>query len=850
MGLARADPGPLNVAGEELGGIISVGTGGSHTCALIAGGTAQCWGARIDRLNGGSELNRRNPTPVSGLSGAVALATGGDTGCVLMPGGIPQCWGNNRFGQLGDGTTTDRSTPTPVLGLTGATALTTGDASHTCALMPGGTAQCWGDNRSGQLGDGHSGPLDGGADINRSSPAPVLGLTGATALTAGGAHTCALMPGGTAQCWGRNNFGQLGDGVELGDGTIASRSTSAPVLGLTGATALTAGGAHTCALMPGGTAQCWGYNRNGQLGDGTTTDRSIPTPVLGLTGATALTAGGTHTCALMPGGTAQCWGNNNFGQLGDGHSSPPGSGTDINRSTPAPVLGLTGATALTAGFEHNCALSSRGTAACWGNNSSGELGDGTTIIRSTPTPVVIRTAEEHMSENIPPGQPANSNWWDWPDIDDDGIPDFWETNGVEVEGKGRLDLAEAGATVGTRDLFVFSAYEDNAEFSSIALDIVKKSFADSPLKISLHIIRSTQPLMPEIASNVAWAWRDGKDRVRDIPNFAQAKEHSGFLDWGWSGSRTVPQLAKFFVNLHPRPDDDKGGNTIGIADVGGFNGWTAYRPQTQHPDALGSHPSPTAVYRSLASNLMHEIGHTLGLRHYGALECQPPSSGNSCFAGSPHYKSVMSYAYNVTGVDGKYVDYSRISRPNLDWRAARASDHTASNPQAYGAIRLVPGQNGESTHEAGVMTYIEENLSDMAAQIPPSAFDEFAKEYGVEGRPDFPQFVDPQTTVAVTGTRVAGELRGRDNANSALSLTITQQPEHGTFTTDGMSYLYTPEPGFTGQDAVTVRTASDRFSSEPLTVLFTVSATPPSTTTAPSTPPNPGTGSLGGLFGS
>ncbi|MDN5546060.1 MAG: RCC1 domain-containing protein, partial [Rhodococcus sp. (in: high G+C Gram-positive bacteria)] len=71
MGLARADPGPLNVAGEELGGIISVGTGGTHTCALMPGGTAQCWGARIDRLNGGSALTLRNPTPVSGLRGAV-----------------------------------------------------------------------------------------------------------------------------------------------------------------------------------------------------------------------------------------------------------------------------------------------------------------------------------------------------------------------------------------------------------------------------------------------------------------------------------------------------------------------------------------------------------------------------------------------------------------------------------------------------------------------------------------------------------------------------------------------------------------------------------------------------------
>jgi alpha-tubulin suppressor-like RCC1 family protein len=143
----------------------------------------------------------------------------------------------------------------------------------------------------------------------------VIGLTnGVTAIAGGERHTCALIQGGV-KCWGNNLDGQLGDG------TIIERVTPVDIAELTnGVRAITAGASHNCALITGGSVKCWGNNNEGQLGDATVVKKVTPVDAkLLMNTATAIAAGGQHTCALSPDNMAQnlyCWGSNEYGQLG------------------------------------------------------------------------------------------------------------------------------------------------------------------------------------------------------------------------------------------------------------------------------------------------------------------------------------------------------------------------------------------------------------------------------------------------------------------------------------------------------------------------------------------------------
>jgi alpha-tubulin suppressor-like RCC1 family protein len=360
-----------------LDDVTRITAGASHTCAVQADGTIDCWGSNFfGQVGDGSNTDRNKPTGVSGITDATAIAAGAFHTCAVRADGTGQCWGIGNTGALGNGGTSDSNAPVPVSGLSNAAAVTAG-SGDSCAVLSSGTMRCWGFNSMGQLGDGTSG-------TNRTTPVTVCAtgsgggcpaLSGVAHAEAGSGHTCAALADGSARCWGGNSNGQIGNGSN----TNSSLPQTVFGLSLLGVVQISSGNNHTCVRTTPGDVYCWGANPNGQLGDGTTTYRSEPGLVPGLSDVVAVSAGGYHTCALQADSTVRCWGWNAYGQLGDG--------TNSSRFLPVAVPGLSNAVGVSAGGEHTCALLADGAVRCWGHNFAGQLGDGTSSDRSLPVAV-------------------------------------------------------------------------------------------------------------------------------------------------------------------------------------------------------------------------------------------------------------------------------------------------------------------------------------------------------------------------------------------------------------------------------------------------------------------------------
>ena len=277
-------------------------------------------------------------------------------------------WGDNRSGQLGDGTTTARYIPTQEsTQSTNWSAVSVG-YSHTSAIKTDGTLWAWGANWDGQLGDG----------TTDSSSIAIQEDTNATdwrSISTGGYYTTAIKTDGTLWAWGANWVGQLGDGTTDSSSIAIQEDTNA-----TDWHSVSAGYYHTAAIKTDGTLWAWGNNERGQLGDGTTDNRLVPTQESSTaTNWSAVSAGNSHTVAVKTDGVLWAWGDNWAGQLGDGTTTrrliPTQEGTNATdwHSVSAGDGG------------HTIAIKTNGTLWAWGWNWSGQLGDGTTTERHVPT---------------------------------------------------------------------------------------------------------------------------------------------------------------------------------------------------------------------------------------------------------------------------------------------------------------------------------------------------------------------------------------------------------------------------------------------------------------------------------
>jgi alpha-tubulin suppressor-like RCC1 family protein len=364
--------------GEAMLEVVQVAAGTYHTCAVTTAGGLKCWGYDYYGQLGNDIAKIRQPTPVDVLgltSGVARVAAGDNHTCAVTTAGGLKCWGHDGSGQLGnDAVTVDQPTPVDVWGLTSGVASVSAGGVHTCAVTTAGGLKCWGHDGSGQLGND-------AAQTNQPTPVDVWGLTsGVASVSAGGVHTCAVTTAGGLKCWGNDSQGQLGN-----DAALTSKLTPVDVMGLTsGVSNVSLGLYHTCAVTTAGGLKCWGRDNYGQLGnDAALANQPTPVDVSGLTyGVAGVAAGEYHTCAVTNAGGLKCWGYDYYGQLGN-------DAAKIDQPTPVDVLGQTsGVASVSAGTFHTCAVTNAGGLKCWGSDSQGQLGNDTATVNQ-PTPVNV-----------------------------------------------------------------------------------------------------------------------------------------------------------------------------------------------------------------------------------------------------------------------------------------------------------------------------------------------------------------------------------------------------------------------------------------------------------------------------
>lgn len=374
-GRDRTTAGPV-VFPPEAGPIVSVAVGGRHTCAVSEDGRLFCWGNDDRGQLGLGSLDLTGPTEVELEGDAVEVVAGSRHTCVRQADGEVLCFGDNAQGQLGIDTFAGSALPLPVVGFEAGEVqeLSAGDR-HTCARVveDGATElRCWGDNRSGQLGNGDL--------VNRRVPWLVSLPAPPVRVATGAAHTCVITEAEEARelhCFGSSSAGQVGAGSYDPTPSPAPIPRFGTILADDVAEVVT-GGFHTCATRADDSLYCWGSNRDGQLGNDELAIEPRPGPV-GVA-AHSIGAGQRTTCGVID-RRLHCWGGDGVGAVG--------VGTVLYRPTPTPVPALSDVSGVAVAAGYSCAIHGEERAAsCFGTSGNAQLGGGRFEDSSSPVEVL------------------------------------------------------------------------------------------------------------------------------------------------------------------------------------------------------------------------------------------------------------------------------------------------------------------------------------------------------------------------------------------------------------------------------------------------------------------------------
>jgi len=393
---------PIAVSPATAVNLVAVSGGAFHSAALKADGGIYAWGGNLDgQLGDGTLTGALTPLLIgSDGQGWIAGEPGNQFSVARRSNGTLWSWGDNSSGQLGNGGSAAASAPARVDTQTNWAAHAAGFA-HVVALKADGTLWTWGDNSSGQLGDNTLNPSPFPLQVTTTKPTSAANDW--AAVSAGDFHTLALKADGTLWAWGDNSSGQLGDSTNTPNGKQPNQIvTGNPGNFDSNWVAIAAGGSHSLGLQVDGTLWAWGDNTSGQLGDPSIVGSvNFPSQIVNFnpppqnlgfnSGWKQIAAGFVHSAALQADGTLWSWGSNFDGQLGNGD---PGLPNPADQPAPVAVLnpGAAPYLAVAVGDAHTVARQADGTLWSWGRNLDGQLGSGSTDASLAPHATPVREA--------------------------------------------------------------------------------------------------------------------------------------------------------------------------------------------------------------------------------------------------------------------------------------------------------------------------------------------------------------------------------------------------------------------------------------------------------------------------
>lgn len=437
---------------------------------------------------------------------------------------------------------------------------------------------------------------------------------------------------------------------------------------------------------------------------------------------------------------------------------------------------------------------------------------------------VYRVRPKNDPANVPPGQKPDSNWWNWPDQDKDGIPDHWETNGVKVEDSW---LSLPGADPRHKDLYLHYDAQEGEAIPQKSIDFMVDAMAKSPLTnpdgkpgVNLHVSRGWTQVPKSVIGD-----------FRNLSNAAiqRVTTYSGFAPSPRFPKAGVPQIYKWMINVE---DQTKQASTIGTAQLKGNFGWTGFSPRmTDAIWGLNSNPLmlANATEFGRASNAVHELGHMLGLHHHGKTPCIDPkmNAGNAgCRAADPAYKSVMSYSYSnwgipPSGIGKNRIDYSREKKVNQDWNLGKD----------FGKLTFVVGQwgekpnlyyanNGNPLADLGKPAK-EPTVKELTESADPGSIDGATKSFEFDKRAKSPTVKSARAKVRA-GKKVRVRLKVKSPGKGKVRLVIDKGPRKGSASSKGRTITYKAKRRAKGKDTLVVRAVNGTLGSRQVKVTIRI----------------------------